>query len=46
MAVEAFKKALEIRFRSSSCHECQCLQVHSFECSSMYLTFSLISVHF
>jgi hypothetical protein len=28
------------------CHGCQCHGIHSFECSSMYLIFSLILVHF
>jgi hypothetical protein len=28
------------------CHECQCHGVDSFECSSMYLTFSLVLIHF
>jgi hypothetical protein len=46
MVVDAFRKALEIKFRSSNHHGCQCLEVHSFECSSMYLTFWLIFVNF
>jgi hypothetical protein len=30
---------------SAKCHGCQCHGIHSFECSSMYLIFNLISVH-
>jgi len=30
---------------SATCHGCQCHGIHSFECSSMYLIFYLISVH-
>jgi len=28
------------------CLGCQCHGVHSFECSSMYLTINLVLVHF
>jgi len=31
---------------TSICHKCQCHGVHLFECSYMYLTFSLVLVHF
>jgi hypothetical protein len=30
----------------ATCHEYQCHGVDSFECSFMYLTFSLVLVHF
>jgi len=44
-----FEKKIHFMFKNLHnvmCHRCQCQGIHLFECSSMYLIFSLILVHF